>query len=137
MKRATKIVSIQKQYITIALLLGSFVIITSIASYLNEINRTTQLVSLVEKTTELKKSTANIRNSYSNTKRAIDAFMLEPDSVKYKKVLTTELTQVVDHIRELKADPIINTLPSATLLDHLIISKGESSYYSFEDEGIL
>ena len=55
MKRATKIVSIQKQYITIALLLGSFVIITSIASYLNEINRTTQLVSLVEKTTELKK----------------------------------------------------------------------------------
>ncbi|HIJ28529.1 MAG TPA: diguanylate cyclase, partial [Gammaproteobacteria bacterium] len=120
MKRATKIVSIQKQYITIALLLGSFVIITSIASYLNEINRTTQLVSLVEKTTELKKSTANIRNSYSNTKRAIDAFMLEPDSVKYKKVLTTELTQVVDHIRELKADPIINTLPSATLLDHLI-----------------
>jgi diguanylate cyclase (GGDEF)-like protein len=120
MNKSKKIVSIQRQYILIAVLLGGFIIITSAISYSNSLSKTTNLVEKVDKISELLKVTANIRIHYRNAKRLIDDFMLEPELGKHNDSLIADFFQIKAHLYQLKNDGIVKQLPSFILLDEIL-----------------
>ena len=119
MGRSDKTVSIQQQYITIAVLLGSIIVIVSSAVYIDAITRSNLYVEQVEKTTDLLRKSHNIRSHYQNVKDSLGAFMLQPELDLHRTQINADMLQALNHIEDLKNDPLVRDLASYVLLDEI------------------
>jgi diguanylate cyclase (GGDEF)-like protein len=119
--KSNKIVSIQRQYIVVAILLGAIVITLSVFAYVNELGRTNTLVRQADGISRQLRVISNVANHLSNTQHHIDRFMLEPDRYGDIGMLTLDLRQARSHVLTLQSDPIIASIPSHVLLDSILL----------------
>ena len=113
------VASIQQQYIIVAVILGIFVIAVSVAGYMDMVRKTNALVHQVNMISGLLEKNVQFRNHISAAKHAIDTFMLEPERVNQKKILSQELNKATGIIKELKSNSLVRSLPVAFQLQSL------------------
>jgi diguanylate cyclase (GGDEF)-like protein len=104
------VASIQQQYIKMAVILGSFVIVVATVGYLDMVKKSTALVSQMQMISSLLDSTNQLRNYMNNVKHAIDTFMLEPERTEQKQLLSNQLDQANSLLDDLKNNAIIQSL---------------------------
>lgn len=113
-------VSIQRQYIIVALFLGSIIIGASVYGYFDTLKHSNRLVLQVNKIAELLTRSTQIRNHFAAGNRAIDNFMLEPDRSEQKEVLKKELLNASNIVLKFKTDSTIRKLDVSTILDDIL-----------------
>ncbi|MCW8929399.1 MAG: EAL domain-containing protein [Gammaproteobacteria bacterium] len=113
------VASIQRQYILIAILLGSFVITASAIGYIDMINKSNDLIKQVKSISSLLEVTAEIRNHIVISNQAIDTFMLEPERVDQKTILNNELIKANVLLQKITPHAVIKNLSVANLLDEI------------------
>lgn len=89
--KAKSIPSLQSQYIFVALLLGSLVLLGSSLGYFNIISTSSELLNKAETTSRVLGLTTEIRGHASSAYRALQSFMLNPDESRHKSSLTNEI----------------------------------------------